>query len=162
CGQASTLMRCPDHTASPTRSTTLRSALMPHDSACRSSSRASLTSRGRQASRTASSSAVLRLISGPMPAGSPVAIAMTPAVRIRPALHPRHQRGVDHIRHAFAADRLDGEIDVLESELVGGYQLKREALGGQLLQRELTRLEAVAARAVHGNELYRELLEREV
>jgi hypothetical protein len=31
---------------------------------------------GRQAARTIGSSAALRLISGPMPAGSPVAIAM--------------------------------------------------------------------------------------
>src|SRR6266540_1625120 len=75
---------------------------------------------------------------------------------------PRHQRGVDHVRHALAADRLDGEVDVLEPELVGRHQLQREALGRQLLQSELAGLVAVAARAFHRNELHRELLEREV
>src|SRR5258706_5582140 len=75
---------------------------------------------------------------------------------------PRHQRGVDHVRHALAADRADGEVDVLEPELVSGDELEREALRRQLLQGKLAGLVAVSARALHGDELHGELLEREV
>ena len=50
--------------------------LRPQARACRSTTPGSLTTIGWQASRTAGSSAALRLISGPMPAGSPVAMAI--------------------------------------------------------------------------------------
>jgi hypothetical protein len=49
---------------------------MPHALAWRASRAGSLTTIGLQASRTAGSSAALRLISGPMPAGSPLAMAI--------------------------------------------------------------------------------------
>src|SRR5215813_14347545 len=78
------------------------------------------------------------------------------------SLQPRHQRRVDHVRHALAADRADREVDVLEAEAVRGHELEREALGGELRERKLAGLVAVAARALHGDELDRELLEREV
>jgi hypothetical protein len=34
---------------------------------------------------------------------------------------------MDHVRGAFAADRADGEVDVLEAEAVGGEAMIREA-----------------------------------
>src|SRR5262249_29890015 len=61
-----------------------------------------------------------------------------------------------------AADRPDGEIHVFEPESVGGDLLQREALRGKLREGELARLEAVAARALDGDELHRDLLEREI
>ena len=95
-----------------------------------------------------------------MPAGSPIGnrdLDLAAHAHI-----PRHQRGVDHVRHALAADRLDREVDVLQPEAVRRHQLQREALRGELLQRQLAGLVAVAARALHGDELHRELLQREV
>src|SRR5262245_55295938 len=68
------------------------------------------------------------------------------------SLFPRQQRGVDHVRHALAADRADREIDVLQSEPVGGDLLQREALRCDLFQGELACPVAVAARALHGDE----------
>ena len=50
--------------------------LRPHASACRSITPRSLTTMGRQTLRTAGSSAAFRLTSGPMPVGSPVAMAI--------------------------------------------------------------------------------------
>src|SRR5262249_2666172 len=135
---ARTLTRSPDHTASPTRATVCRLALMPDALACRSKSAGSLSRIGRHTARTAGSSAAFSAISGPIPAGSPVAMAMTAGPDI--PLEPGHQRGVDHIRHALAADRADGEVDVLEPELVRGDQLQREPLRRQLLERQLAGL----------------------
>src|SRR5580704_6308613 len=40
---------------------------------------------------------------------------------------PRHEGGVDHIRHALPAHRFDGAVDVIEAEAVGGDQLQRKA-----------------------------------
>jgi hypothetical protein len=54
---------------------------------------------------------------------------------------------VADVRHALAADRADGEVDVLQAEAVRGDLLQREALRGELLQRELARLVAVSAGA---------------
>src|SRR5882762_11948180 len=67
---------------------------------------------------------------------------------------PRHQRSVDHVLHAFVADRADGEVDILEPELVGGHQLERKAVRGELCERELACPVAVAARALDGDELH--------
>src|SRR5262249_10521127 len=145
--------------------------------AWRSSTPASPTTIALQALRTAGSSAALRLISGPMPAGSPAAMAIRVLSRMRGhpssisvALSecargfslPRHKRGVDHIGHALAADGPDGEIHVLEPEFVGRDLLQREALRGKLRERELARLEAVATRALDGDELHRDLFAREI
>src|SRR6516162_11142121 len=131
--QPSTLTRWSDQSASAARATTRSSAAMRQAAAWRSSTPASLTTSGLQALRTAGSSAALRLISGPMPAGSPMAIAIivlslmgTPACLYRwhranareAFLLPRHQRRVDHIRNALAANRPDGEIHVFEPEPV--------------------------------------------
>src|SRR5215216_2755597 len=69
---------------------------------------------------------------------------------------------MDYVGHALAADRADGEVDVFEPEAVRGDLLQREALGGDLLQRKLASLEAMAACAVHGDELHRKLLQREI
>src|SRR5262249_29450557 len=77
-------------------------------------------------------------------------------------LHPRHQRGVDHVRHALAADRLDRLVDLVEAEAVRRHQLQREALRRKLRQSELAGLVAVAAGALHGDELHGELLQWEV
>src|SRR5687767_14954338 len=77
-------------------------------------------------------------------------------------LQPGHQRGVDDVRNALAADRLDRQVHVLQRETVGGDFLQREALRGELRERELARLVAVAARAFDGDELHRDALEREV
>src|ERR1700733_451431 len=41
---------------------------------------------------------------------------------------PRHQRGVNDIRQAVAADRSDGEVDVVEPEPVRGDEFERKAL----------------------------------
>src|SRR6185436_17965439 len=94
-----------------------------------------------------------------MPAGSPtgIAILILPLISL-----PRHQRGVDYIRHALVADRADGEIDVVQSELVRRDQLERETLRRDLLECQFARLVAVAARALHGDELHREFFEGEV
>src|ERR1700751_4302923 len=78
------------------------------------------------------------------------------------ALLPRHQRGVDHVLHAFAADRADREVDVLEAEAVRRHELERETFRSELRQRELARPVAVAARALHGDELHGEFFQREV
>src|SRR4029079_8779564 len=58
------------------------------------------------------------------------------------ASEPRHQRRVDHVGHAarLVADRLDGEIHVLQRKAVGRDLLQREALGGDLLERQLAGL----------------------
>src|SRR6516165_1847148 len=177
CAQPTTLMASPDQSASAARATTRSSAAMRQAAACRFSTPASPTTIALQALRTAGSRAALRLISGPMPAGSPAAMAIRVLSRMRghPSsisvalsecarglLLPGHERRVDHIGHALAAHRSDGEIHVLEPEFVGRDLLQREALRGQLRERELARLEAVAARALDGDELHRDLLEREI
>src|SRR5260370_27257879 len=50
----------------------------------------------------------------------------------RPAvadLLPRHQRRVNHILDALAADRANGEVTVLQADVRGRDQLHRTALG---------------------------------
>src|SRR6266540_536069 len=76
CAQPSTLIASPDQSASAARATTRSSAAMRQAAACRFSTPASPTTIALQALRTAGSSAALRLISGPMPAGSPAAMAI--------------------------------------------------------------------------------------
>src|SRR5258706_8053488 len=78
------------------------------------------------------------------------------------ASNPGHQRGVDHVWDALAADRLDREVDVLQGEAVGRDPLERESLRGELLQRQLARLVAVAARALERHELHRDAADGEV
>src|SRR5216117_624394 len=77
-------------------------------------------------------------------------------------LLPGHERGVDHVRHALAADRADGEVHVLQPEAVGGDFLQRKTLRGELSEGELAGLVAVAARALDGDEFHRDPFEREV
>src|SRR6266436_4206656 len=77
-------------------------------------------------------------------------------------LLPRHERGVDHVRHALAADRADREVHVLEREAVGRDLLQRKALGCELRESELAGPVAVAARALDGDEFHRDPLEREI
>src|SRR4029077_6250374 len=77
-------------------------------------------------------------------------------------LLPGYERRVDHIGHALAAHRPDGEIHVFQPESVGCDLLQREALRGKLRERELARLESVAARALDGDEFHRDLFEREI
>src|SRR6516165_8276411 len=79
-----------------------------------------------------------------------------------PDLQPRHQRSVDHVRHAFASDRADGEIDLVEPETLGRNQLERETLRSKLRQSEFAGLVTMAARTFHGDEFHREFLQREV
>src|SRR6516162_11423203 len=175
--QPSTLTRWSDQSASAARPITRSSAAMAQAAAWRSSTPASPTTIGLQALRTAGSSAALRLTSGPMPAGSPAAMAIRVLSRMRghPSsisvalsecargpLLPRHEGGVDHVGHALAAHGPDGEIHVLEPKFVGRDLLQREALRGELRERKLARLEAVAARALDGDELHRDLFEREI
>src|SRR6188472_1597412 len=176
CAQSSTLTQSLDQSASPTRSITRKASCRPQACACRSSTPISLTTIGWQALRTAGSSAALRLISGPMPAGSPVAMAifarllMTSACRpsYRPhwsgasALLPGHQRRMDHVRYTVAAHGPDGEVHVLQSEFMGRNFLQRKTVRGQLLQRKLAGLEAVPACALDGDELHRDLSDWEV
>src|SRR5215210_6979181 len=76
CAQASTLSLPPDQSASRIRSITRNSALMPQVLAWRSTTPGSLTTMGWQAACTAGSSAAFSAISGPMPAESPVVIAI--------------------------------------------------------------------------------------
>src|ERR1700687_3217174 len=102
---------------------------MPQTLACRAIIPGQLTRIGSQASRTAGASAALMLISGPMPAGSPVVIAIF-VLSIMPPLavfelFPRHQRRVDHVRRAVPGNGPDGEVDVLQSELVRRDHLQR-------------------------------------
>src|SRR6185437_9479590 len=75
---------------------------------------------------------------------------------------PGHQRGVDDVGNPLPADRFDGGVDVLEPEPMRGDELERETLGGELCQSELAGLVAVAARALHGDELHREFFQREI
>src|SRR5438552_11640103 len=77
-------------------------------------------------------------------------------------LLPGHERGVDHVGHALAAYRADGEVDFLQSKLVGGDLLQRKALRRELREGELAGLVAVAAGALDGDEFHRDPLEREV
>src|SRR5581483_4069185 len=65
---------------------------------------------------------------------------VTAGYRMQPCLQPRHQRSVDHIGHALAADRFNRLVDLVEAEPVSGDELQREALGGKLLQRQLAGL----------------------
>src|SRR5262245_59372262 len=113
--------------------------------AWRTSRLGSVTSSGRQTARTPGSSAGLSAISGPMPAGSPVAMAMIGlrwwCIRFPAAVsHPRHQRGMDHVRHALATDRLDRKVDVVEPEAMGRDLLQRKAVRGELFERKLAGL----------------------
>src|SRR3954452_21924858 len=66
-------------------------------------------------------------------------------------LEPGHERGMDHIRHPLSADGSNREIDVLQGETMGGDELERKALRRELLESELARLVAVAARLVNGD-----------
>src|SRR5665213_779356 len=125
CGQGSTL--------------TL-DASSPHALACRASKASSHTSIGWHAACTAGSSAAFSAISGPMPAGSPTGIA----IRSLLMSFPRHQRGVDHVRHALAADRLDRLVHLVQPKPVRRHQFQRKALRGQLLQRQFASPVAVA------------------
>src|SRR5262245_15704493 len=150
---------------------------MRQAAAWRCSRRASPTRTGLQARRTAGSCAALRLISGPMPAGSPTAMAilvLSPmrgypplyigcATRMREGISlPWHEGCMDHVRHALATHRLDGEIHVFEPEPMRRDLLQRKPLGGKLLECKLAGLEAVAARAFDGDELHRDLFQRKV
>src|SRR5262245_16821796 len=176
CAQSSTLRRACDHSASAGRAIACRSAAMPQAAACRCSTPASPTRSGLHAARTAGSRAALRLISGPMPAGSPTAMAMvglssmrgpasislTWSAAARAFSLPGHERGVDHVRNTLAADRPDGKVHIFEAEPVGRDFLQREALRGKLRQRELARLEAVPARALDGDELHGDFFQREI
>src|SRR5689334_9105506 len=84
------------------------------------------------------------------------------SLQSRIALQPGHERGVDDVGHALAADGADREIHVLQSEAVGRDSLQREALRGDLRERELARLPAVAARALDGDRLGGDLADGEV
>src|SRR5215470_12134778 len=161
CGQSMRLRLL--SAASATAAIARSSALMAQAAAWRSITRRSQNRIGVHAARTSASSAALRPISGPIPAGSPAAMAMIGFSRMGAAsLLPGHQRRVDHILHTLAADRADGEVHVLEPEPVGRHQLERKALRSELRQRQLAGLVAVAARALDGDELHGDLLEREV
>src|SRR5215218_6447614 len=177
CAQSSTLTQSFDQSASPTRPIARMAGSRPHARACRSITPISLTTIGRQALRTAGSSAALRLISGPMPAGSPVAMAIfarllmtwaLPVLRIdrigcgASALLPGHERRVDHVRYTVAAHGPNGEVHVLQSEFMGRNFLQGKTVRGQLLQGKLAGLEAVPACALYGDELHRDLSDREV
>src|SRR6185312_3430853 len=94
-------------------------ASRPHALACRASKSGSHTMTGSQEACTCAFIAALSTISGPIPAGSPTGIA----IRSLLILQPRHQRGVDYVRHAFAADRLDRLVDIVQSEPVRRHQL---------------------------------------
>src|SRR5262249_16902225 len=188
CAQPSTLMASPDQPASAPRAPTPSPAPLPHPpprrsaavaqaAACGFSTPASPTTIALQASRTAGSRAALRLISGPMPAGSPAAMAIRVLSRMRghpPSISgapskcargfslPRHERRVDHIGDPLAAHRPDGKIHVFEPESVGRDLLQRKALRGKLRESELARLEAMTTRALDGDELHRDFFEREI
>src|SRR5688572_5973695 len=75
---------------------------------------------------------------------------------------PGVDRDVDHVRLALAADRLQRPVDLLETEGVGDCLLQREAVRGELLQRELARLVGVAARALHRRVFLGHAVDREV
>src|SRR6516164_11164168 len=177
CAQPSTLTRWSDQSASAARVITRSSAAMAQAAAWRFNMPASPTTIALQALRTAGSSAALRLISGPMPAGSPAAMVIRVLSRMRghPSSIsvasskcargfslPRHERRVDHIRDALTAHRPDSKIHVFEPESVGRDFLQRKALRGELRESELARLEAMTARALDGDELHRDFFEREV
>src|SRR5439155_19485647 len=83
-------------------------------------------------------------------------------IGIRVCQLPRHKRSVYHVRYALAAHRANGEVDVLESEAMRRDLLQRKALRGELRQREFAGLEAVPARALDGDELDRDLADREI
>src|SRR5207237_2888005 len=64
---------------------------------------------------------------------------------------PRKKRGVDHVRHAMATDRLDRQIYILQSEPVRRDLFQRKPFGCNLLECELARFETVPPSALHGN-----------
>src|SRR6201982_3670148 len=184
CAQPSTLTRWSHQSASAARVTTRSSTAMAQAAAWRFNMPASPTTIALQALRTAgargSLETDLRSDARRIPRGNGnsrfVAHAWTPIFHIGGAqrmregafysqgmsdLLPGNERRVDHIGHALAAHRPDGEIHVLAPEFVGRDLLEREALRGKLRERELARLEAVAARALDCDELHRDLFERE-
>src|SRR3569623_43384 len=77
------------------RATVRSAAAIPQAFACRSTTLGSPYSTGRHSARTAGSSAAFMLISGPIPAGSPVAMAMMGSVSVMRdhiRLHRTHKR----------------------------------------------------------------------
>src|SRR5262245_36241143 len=116
-----------------------------------------------QASRTPGSSAVFSAISGPMPAGSPAAMAILGFFAMAAAASlPRHQRCVDHVGHALAADRFDGEVDILQAEAMRGDEIKWKAPRRELCERKLARFVTVPACALHRDILDRHFAERKI
>ena len=63
---------------------------------------------------------------------------------------------MDHVRDPVTADGLDGEVHVLQAESMRRDLFQWEAMRGELRERELARLVAVAARALRGDRLHRE------
>ena len=90
--QSSTFSAAPDQSASPTLRILRKSTRIRQARAWRSMTAQSLTTIGLQTSCTPASSAALILISGPMPAGSPAAMAiigLSPgSMRCEPPLTP--------------------------------------------------------------------------
>jgi hypothetical protein len=69
---------------------------------------------------------------------------------------------VDHVGHALPAHRLDGKVDVLEREAVGSHLVQCKPSRCQLRERQFARAVRVPARALEGDRLGRDALEREV
>src|SRR5262245_48087399 len=69
-------------------------------------------------------------------------------------LFPRHQRRMNHIRNAMAANGADREIHIFQSKCVRGDLLERNTLGSKLLERKFAGLVTVAACALDGDEFY--------
>lgn len=64
-----------------------------------------------------------------VPGGARTTTERLPAEGLPPQpLLRGQQRSMDHVRHALIAYRLDGEVDVLQSEAVGGDLLQRKVL----------------------------------
>src|SRR5436190_4360744 len=69
---------------------------------------------------------------------------------------------MNHIRHAFAADRADGEVNIAQTKTMSGHFLQREALRRELCESQFAGSKAVPARALDGDEFHGDLADREI
>ena len=67
---------------------------------------------------------------------------------------------MDHVGHAFATNRANGEVHVLQAEGVGRDPFQRETRRRKLRERKLARLVDVSASALDGDEIDSDFIQR--
>src|SRR5262245_30797730 len=75
---------------------------------------------------------------------------------------PRRYRDVDHVRLALAGHRFERPVDLVQAEGVGDRLLQREAVRGELLQRELAGTVRVTPRALQRGVFLGHAIDREI